>query len=130
MSHNLCPAQKRFGTQIEQDSPTLHLEKAENADQFDLSIPLRPFARHFCSLKDGLHLRAFPSLRQPSSPADTHDEDHRESAWRSPDTPPESDVVAFAVVLAGRLLALESLVPGSHAVSPDSNGFSTLLELL
>jgi hypothetical protein len=87
-------------------------------------------ARHFCSLKDGLHLRAFPSLRQPSSPADTHDQDHRESAWRSPDTPPESDVVAFAVVLAGRLLALESLVPGSHAVSPDSNEFSTLLELL
>jgi hypothetical protein len=40
-----CPAQKHFGTQIEQDSPTLHLEKAENADQFDSSIPLRPFRK-------------------------------------------------------------------------------------
>ena len=72
---------------------------------------------------------AFPSLRQPSSPADTHYEDHRESAWRSPDIPPEFDAVVFAVALAGRLPPLEALVLGSHGALPDSTGFSSLCRI-
>ena len=81
-------------------------------------------------MKDGLHLSAFPNLRQPTCPADTHDEDHPESAWRSLDIPRESDVVVFAVALAGRLPALEARVPDSHVALSDSNGFSSLVELL
>jgi hypothetical protein len=88
---------------------------------------LRPLRKTLLvSERDGLHLRAFPSLRQPSFPADTHDEDHRGSPWRSPDIPPESDVVAFAVAPAGRLPALEALVPGSHGAVPGSSGFPLL----
>jgi hypothetical protein len=78
-------------------------------------------------VKDGLHLSAFPSLRQPTCPADTHDEDHPEWAWRSLDIPGESDVVVFAVALAGRLPALEALVPGSHGGELGYSGSSNLL---
>jgi hypothetical protein len=81
-------------------------------------------------LKDDPHLTTLlSSLRPQSSPNDTRDEDHPESAWRSPDIPPESGVVVFAVARAGRLPALEALVPGSHVALPDSSGFFNLIEL-
>ena len=75
------------------------------------------------------HHLIFPSLRPQSSPDDTRDEDHPESALLSLYIPQESDAVAFAASPAGRLGALEVLVPGSRVALPDNNGFSTLLEL-
>jgi hypothetical protein len=86
--------------------------------------------RHFClGEKRAFVSLPFPSiLRQQSSPADIHDEDPPESAWRSLVIPRESDVVVFAAAPAGHLPALEALVPDSHGALPDSSGFSTLLE--
>jgi hypothetical protein len=86
--------------------------------------------RHFClGEKRAFVSLLFPSiLRQQSSPADNHDEDPPESAWRSLVIPLESDVVVFAAAPAGHLPALEALVPDSHGALPDNSGFSTLLE--
>ena len=85
--------------------------------------------RHFCPGEKGAVVSLpFPSpLRQRSSPADTHDEDHPESDWSSLDIPRESDGVVFAVGPAGHLPALEALVPDSHGALPDSSGLSILL---
>ena len=80
---------KHFGSQTEQCPLSLAAKKAENVDQSDSSVPFAAASEDTPALgKDGLHLTAFPSnLRQRSSPADTRDEDPRESAWLSLDTP-------------------------------------------
>ena len=83
---------------------TLATRKAENVDQSDSSIPFAAAPEDTPVLVKIPHLTTLlSSLRRQSSPADTHDEDHPESAWPSPDIPRESDVVVFAAAPAGRL---------------------------
>ena len=68
------------------------------------------------------------NFRQRSSPADTRDEDLRESASLSLDTPWECDVVVLAVAPEGLASALGAQVPGSNGAGPGYNEFGILLE--
>ncbi len=112
-----------FGNQTGRCLLSLTTRKAENVDPSASSIPFAA-GRHSCPREGWPPSAPLPSsLRQRSSPADTHDEDHPESAWRSLDIPRESDVVVFAAAPAGHLPALEVLVPSSHGALPDKVGF-------